>query len=410
MRRTRATSGSSGVADDSEAQATVRILISAIANLVAIVTGALLAYSFVVYPRLLEWLSRRKRAEVSDPERAGDQPEQGVSVVLVVRNEANNLPGRVENLREQRHGGELQVVIVVDQSSDATGDVARALAETLPGVETHALPEGVTGKAAGINLGVSRCHWPVVVFCDARQRFRAGAVDRLVRAFEDAEVGAVTGIVRPVGAKDLVNSYRRYDDRLRQLEAEVDSAVQCAGAIYAVRKNLFVPLPPGLILDDMWVPQWVVLQGRRVAVAPEAIADDPLRPTFREELRRKARTLGGNFQLARDLPQMLSPRCNPRAWWMVWSHKYLRLLVPVFSAACIVAALVSPSPWMRAWGALLAAGLVAGALTTYAWQRTAIDSLRLPLRLAGSMFLAHASIVAGAVRFVAGGESKLWQR
>jgi cellulose synthase/poly-beta-1,6-N-acetylglucosamine synthase-like glycosyltransferase len=378
----------------------------------AVLTGAALAYSFAVYPLVLRLAARRPAPPV--PAGADSDGRREVSVVLVVKNEAARLRRRVEDLLAQ--AGEvarLEIVLVVDRSADATADVARELAAECPAVQAHILGEGETGKACGINLGVARARAPLVVFCDARQSFRPGSLGRLVAAFAEPGVGAVTGVVRPAGdghRAELVAAYRRYDDRLRELEARVDSAVQCAGAISAVRRSLFVPLPAGLILDDMWVPQQVVRQGYRVAVAPGAVADDPLRPTFREELRRKARTLAGNFQLAREMPGLLTPAGNPRLWWMVWSHKYLRLLVPVFSAACILAGLFSADPWLRGLGALVALGLVAGAAIAWACRERAIDSVGLPLRLAGSVFLANASIVAAAASFASGAEAGLWRR
>ena len=378
----------------------------------AALTGAALAYSFAVYPLVLR-LAARRRAAPGSAGADGDGRRE-VSVVLVVKNEAAGLRARVEDLLAQ--AGEvagLEIVVVVDRSSDATEAVARELAAEFPAVQAHALGEGEAGKACGINLGVARAGAPLVVFCDARQRFRPGSLGRLVEPFADPGVGAVTGVVRPAGdghGTGLVAAYRRYDDCLRELEARVDSAVQCAGAISAVRRSLFVPLPAGLILDDMWVPQQVVRQGYRVAVAADAVADDPLRPTFREELRRKARTLAGNFQLAREMPGLLTPSGNPRLWWMVWSHKYLRLLVPVFFAACILAGLFSADPWLRGLGALVALGLAAGAAIAWTCRERAIDSVGLPLRLAATVFLANASIVAAAASFAAGGEAGLWRR
>ena len=45
-----------------------------------------------------------------------------------------------------------------------------------------------------------------------------------------------------------------------------------ARAVYALRRELFVPLPAGTILDDMWVPLHVVFAGQRIAMARDAIA------------------------------------------------------------------------------------------------------------------------------------------
>ena len=47
---------------------------------------------------------------------------------------------------------------------------------------------------------------------------------------------------------------------LRRREADVHSAVGVTGAIYAMRRELWTPLPAGLILDDLYVPMRLVLR------------------------------------------------------------------------------------------------------------------------------------------------------
>ena len=41
-------------------------------------------------------------------------------------------------------------------------------------------------------------------------------------------------------------------------------AVGVSGALYAMRRSLFQPIPPGTVLDDVLVPMRVAAQGKRV--------------------------------------------------------------------------------------------------------------------------------------------------
>src|SRR5262249_35995770 len=98
--------------------------------------------------------------------------------------------------------------------------------------------------------------------------------------------------------------------------------------ISAVRRQLFQPIPPGTLLDDVYWPMRVVLQGYRVVHDERAKAFDRLPEKTQDEFRRKVRTLAGNYQLLTLLPgAALFPWSNG-VWWQWISHKLLRLVVP----------------------------------------------------------------------------------
>jgi len=107
-----------------------------------------------------------------------------------------------------------------------------------------------------------------------------------------------------------------------------------------VRKHLIPPLPPGTILDDVYIPLQVVRQGQRVVFEPRALAFDPLTPGPRQEFGRKLRTLVGNYQLLQLAPWILT-RPNPVRWQFV-GHKLLRLLAPFALVGMLVSTL-----WLR---------------------------------------------------------------
>ena len=88
-----------------------------------------------------------------------------------------------------------------------------------------------------------------------------------------------------------------------------------------------VKLPGGLILDDMWVPMRLRLEGRSILFAEDAVCLDDAFDDSRE-YGRKVRTLAGNYQLFSLLPGLLTPFRNPS--WPVGtaSHKGLRLAGP----------------------------------------------------------------------------------
>lgn len=326
------------------------------------VCSAGLLWAFAGYPAVMLTRSRwARRRTFPTPE---PNTPASVSVVLAIRNSADTLKARVDNLLDQDYPGIREVIIVCNGCTDGSESVAQGLAARHP--QVHALTSpAADGKAGALNLGAARATGDILVFADARQRFDVRAVRRLVRAFNDPTVGGVTGRLL-IGDSDqpsvrAVGSYWRLETRLRMAEAKTGSIIGATGAIYAVRRSLFAELPPAVILDDVYLPMAVVMQGSRMTMAPGAVAYDRPSRDYRSEYRRRVRTLVGNIELLRLMPRLLSPASNP-AFGRYVSHKVLRLLTPVLCVGIVVSGLFSAVPAYQAVAGGLLVVYVLGAL------------------------------------------------
>jgi poly-beta-1,6-N-acetyl-D-glucosamine synthase len=305
--------------------------------------AAAVAYAYAGYPALLAlaaWLRPR-------PVRRAANPDASVSIILAVHNEEANIARRVEELTHlvQVSGLQGEILVISDGSTDATAAIARSCKGPVRVVE---LPENA-GKAVALSEGCRAAAHDLLVFADARQTWAADALERLVENFADPTVGAVSGdlvVQSGPGVLAGVSLYWRYEKWLRRIESRVHSMVSVTGAISAVRRELFRPIPRGTILDDVYWPLQVALQGFRVVHDPRAVAFDWLPERARDEFRRKVRTLSGNFQLVARLPSALLPWRNP-VWLQLVSHKLLRLLVPWLLVALLVLGAVLPQPICR---------------------------------------------------------------
>jgi cellulose synthase/poly-beta-1,6-N-acetylglucosamine synthase-like glycosyltransferase len=185
------------------------------------------------------------------------------------------------------------------------------------------------GKAATLNAAARSARHELLLFTDAHQCFERDAVARLAAVFEDEDVGAASGRLQlsSTASRSPVGRYWSYERWLRRCEATVNSCVGATGAIWAMRRSLWSPLPSSLILDDVFAPMRVVLAGRRVVFVDDARALDLRKPDPAHEYRRKVRTLTGVLQLCCWLPDVLRPSRNP-IWLQFMFHKLLRLLTP----------------------------------------------------------------------------------
>jgi hopene-associated glycosyltransferase HpnB len=124
-----------------------------VANLVA--SAALAVWIYLIAARGGFWLA-------SERDDGGPAPStwSAVTAVIPARDEAEGIGQTVASLLQQDYPGPFSVILVDDQSSDNTAEVARqaaaAFADRLTIVQGAALPAGWTGKLWAMKQGVER--------------------------------------------------------------------------------------------------------------------------------------------------------------------------------------------------------------------------------------------------------------
>lgn len=302
------------------------------------ISALIVGYVYVGYPSLLAlWARIADRRPRPIPFRGSQWPS--ISIVIAARNEAHRLPERIANLIDQVYPGPTEIIVVSDGSTDAPG---AALAQFRDRVRLIEVPGG--GKPLALNAGVAAATGEILVFADARQRFASGALVALVSNFADASVGGVTGQLvldcehadADTSVGEGIGLYWRYEKSLRRNESRVWSTLGATGAIYALRRSCWTPLPAGTLLDDVLAPMRAVLNGCRIVFEEAAVAYDIASVDATAESRRKTRTLAGNYQILAQEPRLLLPFVNP-VWLQYMSHKVGRLVVPWALLALLVA-------------------------------------------------------------------------
>jgi poly-beta-1,6-N-acetyl-D-glucosamine synthase len=264
-----------------------------------------------------------------------------VSIVLAVHNGVALLRDKIRHLLDLDYPNVPEIIIVSDGSTDGTAELLAG--EHHPRLKTIILKEHM-GKAVAVNAGTAEATADVVLFVDIRPKIAPGAIQQLVSNFADPKVGCVNGELRlrddgHEGTTAAVSGlYWRYEKWIRTCEGEFDSSVGVYGGFYAVRRELVVPQPPGMILDDVFQPLSIIRQGYRVVQDTQADVYDTWPKTTGGEFHRKVRTLAGNFQLMQLAPWTLTPQ--NRVLFQLVSHKVMRLMAPYFLILLLVSSLV----------------------------------------------------------------------
>jgi len=365
--------------------------------------AVLLVYTYAGYPLLIglwAWLWPRPVAAVPYLPK--------VSVLVVARNEAGRIRQRVANLLALDYPAALLELVL---ASDASSDATVALARECGGNRLRVLDFPIhRGKPAVLNEVLPLLQGEIVVLMDVRQQVEPEALNALVANFSDPAVGAVSGelhLLEPSGGTDGVGFYWRYEKWIRRQESRCDSTIGVTGALYALRRPLFQPIPADTLLDDVLIPLQIVRLGWRVVFEPLARASEPVTATPAAEFRRKVRTIAGNFQLFSRAHWLLNP-CANRLWWQTFSHKGCRLLGPFCLLVVLVCNLLLFDKLFYRVLLLLQVMFYAAAL---AGHLTRNSHFRQPwLTVPQAFFLLNWSTAVGCYRYFTGTQKVTWEQ
>ena len=311
-----------------------------------------LVYIYLGYPLMMRILAKvrplqRQKTRPTDP----SNPEHKVSVVIASFNDAPRLDVKLRDLLASPQAQWIgEILIGCDGSTDNTAEVLAALNDSR--IRLFAFADR-RGKPAVLNDLVPQCECPIVVFCDARQLLAFDAIPELLANFADPQVGVVSGELMFREQDDEstatrgISAYWRYEKMIRKAEARFRSVPGATGALYAIRKSLFRPMPESTLLDDVVVPMNAIVQGFRCVFERRAIAWDVPSSTLEQEAVRKRRTIAGAAQLMLHHPRWLLPWVNP-IWFEYVSHKLLRLASPLCLLTCLIChcLLLSEQPYL----------------------------------------------------------------
>ena len=288
-------------------------------------------YAYVIYPIFIWGASRLAASSVPSGGSRGEALPT-VAILVAANNEERWIEERIANALAVDYPAELlTVVIASDGSEDRTNELVRDWAEKDPRVKLLAY-EHRRGKATTLNDAMTQIDSEVVAFSDANTMYEPEALRKLVSWFPDEQVGVVCGrlvLHDPATGNNVDGLYWRYETFVKKCEAKLGGLLGANGAIYAIRRRYFTPIPSNTIIDDFMIPLLAKLQHScQLVYEASAVAHEETPPSIGDEFKRRARIGAGGFQSLVTLWPLLSPRYG---WTAVafWNHKVLRWCVPV---------------------------------------------------------------------------------
>jgi len=299
-----------------------------IASFIFVLSSAALFYAYAGFPGLVivaGWL-RNRRVEIQEI-----TPK--LTIIIAAHNEEQGIAKRIENTLLLDYPPEqLEVIIASDGSTDATDAIAAKY--TGSNVLLLSLPR--KGKIHALSAAAAKAAGEILIFSDANTLFEPQAMRMLARNFADPQVGGVCGNQIYVEHKNSdmsskgENLYWSYDKWLKTMESRTGSIVSADGAIYAIRNELFRMPAETAVTDDFAISTAVIEQGYRLVFESKALAYEETSTAAKNEFGRKVRIINRGLRGVLMRRKLLNPLRYGFYSVILFSHKLLRRLVPVF--------------------------------------------------------------------------------
>jgi len=287
-------------------------------------TFFLCCLSYFIYPIILIFIGNKSNFNSS---KKSFFPE--ISIIISAYNEENDIENKIKNTLLLDYPVEkVEILIGSDGSSDNTASIVKSL--NIKPVKFFNFEKN-RGKTAVQNDLVSMAKGDILVFTDAASYLPPDAIEKLIQNFADERVGCVAGTLRYVDINNnLITEgqgfYWKYEMKLRFLESSLGSLVGVDGPLYAVRKDLYIPLPLNII-SDLVTPLLILAQNKKVILEPKAFVDE--KPTIKsiDELNTRRRITLRGFIGVFYYFSVVNPVKNFFVTFQIILHKLLRWLV-----------------------------------------------------------------------------------
>ncbi len=293
----------------------------------------IIIYTYVGYAFVLFFLLKLKKLLFPKHViKTNNSYEPNVCLFVTAFNEKDFVHQKVENSFSLDYPKEkIQYLWVTDGSDDGTPELLKKYTN----LEVYHFDER-RGKMHAMNRGVKFVKAPIIIFSDTNTILGTQSIREIVAKFSNKKTGCVAGEKRIVekqtdtaaGAGEGL--YWKFESWIKNMDAELNSAVGAVGELFAIRTELFEDVETDTLLDDFIISLRIALKGYHIAYTPNAYAEETASLNVKEELKRKIRIAAGGIQTIFRLKNLLNPFRSGLLSWQYFSHKVLRwTLAPI---------------------------------------------------------------------------------
>lgn len=288
-------------------------------------------HSYVFYPMVIWLISKFFSNTISQDQRF--YPD--ISIIVSAYNEEKVIAKRIENIAKQDYDlDKIELIIGSDCSNDKTNQIVKEFMKKYKWIKFYEF-DTRRGKASVINDLAKNAIGDVLIFTDANTEFEARSIKTLVKGFQDRRVGGISGKLKLIESahNPLSNTkeveYWDFEVKIKECEGKAGILIGANGAIFSIRKELFVTLPVDKpITDDLFLTLSVINGGFKFLYEVKALAYEETARDFVIEFKRKVRFASTNFETIKQFKDLILGK-KVFVAFALWSHKIFRWLTPL---------------------------------------------------------------------------------
>lgn len=191
------------------------------------------------------------------------------SIGIPCYNEAANIEKLLDRLLMFASSGYIleEIIVIASGCTDGTPDIVRSKMRSDPRIRLL-VQEKREGKASAVNLFISSSLSPILVMLSGDILPRTGALEEILKAFNDPKTGVAAGQIVPLNDPgDFIGYYVGLFWRLHHRLALNGFK---AGEVVAFRK-VITEIPVNTATDETWIVMQVLGQGFISRYVPEAV-------------------------------------------------------------------------------------------------------------------------------------------
>lgn len=238
-----------------------------------------------------------------------------------------------------------EVIVVDDGSKDNTFELARSITDA----RLKVVRKSNGGKASALNYGIGLARANFVIAIDADTVFRPDTLRQLMRHFQDAKVGAVSGNTRIANRHKLITKLQSLEYVVgfnldRRMGDLFDCITVVPGAIGAFRKSALLKVGGfsyDTLAEDTDLTLAIKEAGYRIIYDATAVAYTEAPSTVNDLLKQRFRWTFGTMQAVwKHRRSMLNPRYGTLGMiglpYLVFYQILFPLLSPLFDMAVFI--------------------------------------------------------------------------
>ena len=290
-------------------------------------------HSYVLYPLILSFFSRNKSFKHNYYTEKSDAPK--VSILMSLFNEEEVIAEKLDSIFNTSYPlNKIEILIGSDNSVDKTNEIVEAYSKKysqlvfIPFFKRQ-------GKGNIINQLYEKANGNILILSDANVIFDKNTIWEVIKYFKSPKIGLVdTNMINKGLKKDGISvqekSYISREVVIKNQESRLWGTMMGPfGGCYAIRKELYSPVPANFLVDDFYINMKILEQKYLAINNFDAKVYEDVSNNLQDEFRRKIRIATGNFQNLKEFSKLLFP-LNTGLSFSFLSHKVLRWLGPFF--------------------------------------------------------------------------------